>query len=149
MNILAAIVSGVVGTAVMTMVMVMAPKMGMPKMDIIGMLGTMFSKDSNRAMGGGMHLMMGIIFALIYAVLWNAGIGSATVVGGLIFGVVHWLISGLMMGGVPMMHAGVKAGTVTAPGIYMTNSGGMMSFMGGLIGHAIFGIVVALTYSLF
>ncbi len=48
-----------------------------------------------------------------------------------------------------MMHAGIKAGTVAAPGVFMVKTGGMMSFMGGLMGHAIFGVVVALVYGLF
>ncbi|MCL4267744.1 MAG: hypothetical protein KJ069_31550 [Anaerolineae bacterium] len=43
MSILGAIIAGVVGTIVITMVMAMAPKMGMPKMDIVGMLGSLFS----------------------------------------------------------------------------------------------------------
>ena len=148
MNVLAAIVSGVAGTIVMTMVMAMAPRMGMPEMDIIGMLGTMFGK-SNRALGTTMHLMMGVIFALVYAVLWNAGIGSATLLGGLIFGSVHWVITGMMMGVIPMMHAGIKSGDVLAPGLYMTNNAGFMAFVGGLIGHMVFGLVVARVYALF
>ncbi|MFQ5434035.1 MAG: DUF6789 family protein [Anaerolineae bacterium] len=149
MNILGAIVAGIVGTIVMTMVMVMAPKMGMPKMDIVGMLGSMFNTKSNRPMGMAMHGMMGVVFAIIYALLWNAGIGTVSWLGGVVFGVVHWLVSGAMMGGMPMMHAGVKAGTVNAPGVYMTNNGGAMAFMGGLIGHVIFGLVVALVYGAF
>lgn len=54
-----------------------------------------------------------------------------------------------MMGGVPMMHAGIKAGTVQAPRVYMISNGGIMAFMGGLIGHAIYGLVVALVYGFF
>jgi hypothetical protein len=96
-----------------------------------------------------MHFMMGVVFAIIYAALWAAGVGAATWVGGLIFGAVHWLIAGLMMGGVPMLHAGVKAGTVKAPGVYMMSGGGMMAFVGGLIGHVIYGLVVALVYGAF
>jgi len=153
MNIVGAIVAGLVGTAVMTMMMNMAPKMGMPKMDVVGMMSTMFDKNGNKMMGLGMHFMMGVVFAIIYALLWNAGIGGGSTTGGLIltgaiFGAVHWLIAGLMMGGMNMMHAGVKAGTVEAPGLYMMNNGGMMSFMGGLMGHVVFGIVVALVYGL-
>jgi hypothetical protein len=45
MNILGAIVAGLVATAIFTMVMLMAPKM-----DIVSMLGTMFGKE-NRALG--------------------------------------------------------------------------------------------------
>ncbi|RMD96586.1 MAG: hypothetical protein D6816_18735 [Bacteroidetes bacterium] len=149
MNIIGAVVAGIVGTIVMTMVMVMAPKMGMPKMDIVGMLGAMFSPESNRMMGMVMHVMMGVVFAIIYALLWNAGIGTVSLLWGLIFGAGHWLVSGAMMGGMSMMHAGVKAGTVNAPGIYMTNNGGAMAFMGGLVGHMVFGLVVALTYGAF
>ncbi len=63
--------------------------------------------------------------------------------------VVHWLIVGLMMGGVPMLHAGVKAGTVKAPGVCMMSDGGMMAFVGGLIGHVLYGLIVALVYGLF
>jgi hypothetical protein len=149
MNIIGAIVAGVVGTIVMSMIMLMAPRMGMPKMAIWEMLGSMFSKDGNVGLGWAMHFMMGVIFALIYAALWAAGIGSATWASGLIFGAVHWLIAGLVMGGVPMMHVGIKAGTIQAPGVYMLNAGGMMAFVGGLVGHAVYGLVVALVYGFF
>jgi hypothetical protein len=149
MNIIGAIVAGLVGTIIISMVMMMAPKMGMPKMAIWEMLGAMFSPDGNVALGWAMHLMMGIVFGLIYAALWAAGLGSVSVVSGLIFGIVHWLVAGLMMGGMPMMHAGIKAGAVSAPGVFMLKNGGMMGFMGGLMGHAIFGVVVALVYGLF
>ena len=132
MNIIGAIVAGLVGTVAMSMVIAMAPTMGMPKMAIWEMLGTMFSKERNVGLGWVMHFMMGVVFAVIYAALWSAGIGSAT-----------WV------GGVPMMHAGVKAGTVKAPGVYMTSAGGMMAFVGGLIGHVIYGLVVALVYGVF
>ena len=149
MNALGAIVAGLVGTIVMSLVMAMAPIMGMPKMDIVGMLGSMLTKDGNTTLGWVMHLMMGIVFALIYAGSWGLHIGAATLAFGLLFGVVQWLIVGLMMGGVPMLHAGIKAGSVQTPGVYMISAGGTLAFMGGLIGHAIYGLVVALVYGFF
>ncbi len=149
MNILGAIIAGIIGTLVMTMVMMAAPQMGMPKMDIVGMLGSMFSAKSNRMLGMVMHFMMGVIFAIVYALLWNAGIGTVGLLWGAVFGAGHWLVTGVMMGGMSMMHAGVKAGTVNAPGLFMTNNGGMMAFIGGLMGHVIFGLVVAFVYGLF
>ena len=133
----------------MSMIMAMAPKMGMPKMAIWEMLGSMFSKDGNNALGWVAHFMMGVIFAIIYAALWSVGVGSVSVGSGALFGAVHWLIAGLMMGGVSMMHAGIKAGTVKAPGVYMMSDGGMMAFVGGLIGHVVYGVVVALVYGAF
>lgn len=148
MNIIGAIVAGLAGTVVISMIMAMGPRMGMPKMAIWEMLGTMFSKEGNVGLGWVMHFMMGMIFAIIYAALWAAGIGSATLLSGVVFGAVHFLIAGLMMGGMPMLHAGIKAGTVQAPGVLMLNSG-VMGFMGGLIGHVVYGLVVALVYGLF
>jgi len=148
MNVFSAILAGLVGTLGISMVMAIAPKMGMPKMDIVDMLSTMFG-NPNRVLGWMMHFMMGIIFALIYAFLWSLGVGSATWLNGLIFGAVHWSVVGMIMGMIPMMHAGIKSGTVQAPGLWMTNNGGTMAFVGGLMGHMVFGLVVALIYNLF
>jgi uncharacterized membrane protein YagU involved in acid resistance len=147
MNILSAVIAGVVASLVFSIVLAMAPRMGMPKMDIVSLLGSMFSAKSNQALGWMMHLMMGIVFALIYAFLWSSGIGAPTWLGGLIFGAVQWLIVGMVMGMIPMMHVGIKSGAVKAPGLWMTNHGGFMAFMGGLVGHMIFGIVIALVYA--
>jgi len=147
MNILNAVIAGVVASLVFSMVLALAPKMGMPKMDIVSLLGSMFSAKSNQALGWMMHVVMGAVFALIYAFLWSLGIGTATWVGGLIFGVVQWLVVGMVMGMMPMLHVGIKSGAIEAPGLWMTNNGGLMAFLGGLIGHVIFGIVIALVYT--
>jgi len=147
MNILSAVIAGVVASLVFSMVLAIAPKMGMPNMDIVNLLGSMFSAKPNPMLGWMMHLMMGIVFALLYAFLWSSGIGGATWLGGLIFGAVQWLVVGMVMGMIPMMHVGIKRGAVQAPGMWMTNNGGAMAFMGGLVGHMIFGVVIALVYA--
>ncbi|MEN8172387.1 MAG: DUF6789 family protein [Chloroflexota bacterium] len=149
MNVLAAVLAGLIGTVVITMLMAMAPKMGMPKMDMVGILGSMFGAPGNRGLGLLIHLMMGAVFGLIYAALWSAGVGSLTAVGGIVFGIVHWLAAGMMMAPMSMMHAGIKSGALPAPGAYMLKNGGMKAFMGGLVGHAVFGLVVALVYPIF
>jgi len=146
MNVLNAVFSGFIATLVFSMILSMAPKMGLPKMDIVSLLGSMFGKN-NPVLGWMMHFMMGVVFSLIYAYLWSLGIGNATWLYGLIFGSVHWLMVGVVMGAIPMMHAGIKSGEVQAPGMWMTNQGGWMAFMGGLIGHMIFGITFGLVYS--
>lgn len=146
MNVLAAIIAGISGTLLMSLLMAMAPVMGMPRMDIVSLLGTMFNPEGNRVVGWILHLMMGGIFALIYSALWSAGIGSSNIWGGLAFGAVHWLVAGLIMGGMPMLHSGIRAGNIEAPGVYMINASGMMSFAGGLLGHLIYGLSVALIY---
>lgn len=149
MNVLGAVIAGIIGTVVFSVMMAMGPKMGMPKMDIVGMLGTMSNEQGNRTLGWIVHLMMGILFAIAYALLWGAGIGSPTLLWGLVFGAIHWLFAGVAMGAVPMVHVGIKEGTVGVPGVFMLNQGGTMAFMGGLMGHMLFGLVVALVYGAF
>jgi hypothetical protein len=64
----------------MTPFMYGAPMMGMAKMDIVGMLGSMFTANKGLATALCLmaHSMAGVAFALIYALLWTIGIGSAT-----------------------------------------------------------------------
>ncbi len=140
MNVIGAIIAGVVGTAVMTILMYVAPMMGMPKMDIIGMLGSMITTDKRQATGLGlaMHMMMGILFALVYALLWSAGVGGATALWGIVFGAIHTIAVLIVM---PMMMR-------VHPRPPEMDSG-PMTMMGQLVGHMVFGLVVALVYATF
>ena len=147
-DLIGAIASGAVATAVMTAMMMMAPMMGMPQMDMPALLGSMFGAPGNKMMGLMMHFMMGIVFAVIYAVLFDAVTGTNIILLGGVFGVAHWFIVGLMTGMMPVMHAGIRSGDVAAPGIYMTNLGGIQAFIGGLMGHVVFGLVVGIVYGL-
>ncbi|NUQ36286.1 MAG: hypothetical protein HUU23_00505 [Caldilineales bacterium] len=142
MNVFAAVIAGLVGTAAMTLLMMLAPAMGMPKMDVMGMLGSMVSRDAGRARGIGavMHFMMGVVFALIYAFLWSQGIGAAAVIWGLIFGLVHGIVAGVMM---PMMSRMMPSSATGAA----SSSGGMAGLMGLVMGHLVFGLIVALVYA--
>ncbi len=145
MNVLAAIVAGLIGTAAMTGLMLMAPKMGMPEMDVMGVLGSMFSQDKGQAkrIGAIIHFMMGAIFAIGYALLWSLGLGSVNVLWGLIFGALHGIGAGVAM---PMMAKVMQPATAGAP-VENEQSGPMM--MGGLVmGHLVFGLVVALVYGI-
>lgn len=137
MSVVPAIVAGVVATAVMTALMAAAPSMGLPRMDVIAMLGTMVSEDEDNArrIGALLHFMMGIIFALIYVWLWGNVIGDATWGWGLLFGLVHGVIAALVMPLMMRMHP-------RPPQM----EGGPMMMVGLLAGHMVFGIVVALLY---
>lgn len=138
MNLLNAVLSSLAGTLVMTALMYMAPTMGMPKMDIIGMLGTMFTPNQStaRLMGIVAHFMMGAVFAIVYALLWSLGIGSPTWLWGVIFGAAHGVVAAMTMPMMMKMH----------PRPPQMDSGPMM-MVGLLVGHMVFGLVVALTYS--
>jgi uncharacterized protein DUF6789 len=138
-----AIAAGFVGTVLMTMLMMMAPLMGMPKMDIAAMLGSMLPGPPP-AMGSvawligfGMHLLIGIVvlsagFALISKYLPT----SSSVVKGVFFGVIVWLIAQLMV--MPMMGAGLFSSNLPQ---------GAMLAAGSLMGHLVYGAVVGLIYN--
>ena len=112
--------------------------MGMPKVDIIAMLGTMFtnSKTISTIIGVMAHLMMGLVFAFIYALLWSFGIGSPTWLWGLIFGAVHGLVLYVIMPMLNRMHP--------RP---VEMEGSPKLVMGMLMVHMLFGLVVALVYA--
>ncbi len=148
-----AIVAGLARTAAMTMLMYMAPMMGLPKMDIIGLLGAMFTPDTRlaRAMGTLMHAVMGIIFALIYARIWNAGLGTATWWIGGVFGAIHGLLVMMVM---PLMLrmpqplvpvGGPGPSRVSSAGAEMEK--GPLTMAGILMGHIVFGVIVGLVYA--
>jgi len=138
MNYIAVIIAGLAGTVAMTILMYLAPLMGMPKVDIIAMLGTMFtnSKTISTIIGVMAHLMMGVVFAFIYALLWSFGIGSPTWLWGLIFGAVHGFMVNLIMPMLNRMHP--------RP---IEMEGGPKLVMGMLMVHMLFGLVVALVYA--
>ncbi len=136
--------TGFAATVLMTALMYMAPLMGMPKMDIATMLGTMFLASPGAAFWLGLmiHLMMGtVLFPAIYHFLLQpvSGSGSGR---GLLFGLLLWATANLMV--MPMMgriHPMVKNGMMPAPGFLMLNLG-VMAPIGSLIGHLLYGVVL-------
>lgn len=106
MNLLNAFLSGLAGTLVMSALMYMAPAMGMPKMDIIGMLGRMFTSNQSaaRVISIITHFMMGVVFAVIYALLLSLGISSPPWLWGVIFGGAHGIVAMLSMPAMMKMH---------------------------------------------
>lgn len=142
MNILGAIVAGLAGTLVFTWMLYYAgPLMSFPKMDIIGLIGSMFSTQRGpaRALGTIGHIVMGTIFGLIYAIVWNAGFGAANWIWGIVFGVVHGLLVAFV--GMPAM----LAMHPRRPEMVSGSKG----LMGMLAGHAVFGLIVGLVYPAF
>jgi uncharacterized membrane protein YagU involved in acid resistance len=147
MSLLAAVIAGLVATVVMTMMMYMAPMMGVPKMDMLQMLGSMMvpmprtvqgsMPESNGmvlGVGAMMHAMMGVVFAIIYALLWSVGLGSASWLWGLVFGAVHSLMAFV---GMPMMSMHPQRPVMPS---------GMMVAAGMVMAHMVFGLVLALVY---
>lgn len=118
--------AGAVGTAAMTMLMLVAPLMGMPKMPIGEMLGSFLGIGS--AAGWAMHLMIGLTLAAVYAAVLATRLPGSPVVRGAIYGVGVFLMAQLVV--TPMMGGGVFSG------------GNVMMIAGSLMGHVVYGGIV-------
>jgi len=120
-----AVIGGIAGTIVMTlMMMYVAPMLTGQPMDIAAMLGGMLG---GYTMGMIAHIMMGVvIFPIAYVIAYDVFPGSP-IVKGLSFGVVLWIAAVVMV--MPMAGAGFM----------MANIGGMMAVMAALMGHLVYG----------
>ena len=149
----AAILAGIIGGVIMSVILYMGIAM-MPrqmKMNLFLMLGTMMVKDTKMAYiaGGMMHIGMSVVFGLIHVALYEAfGLESALVAWGVLFGLGHWVVSGMGLGMVPMMHPLIRNGQMDAPGAFATGYPAMTA-MGFLMLHVVFGILVGAFYTAF
>lgn len=142
-----AAIGGLAGTTVMTGMMLIGKRMGLPTVDAHGILGFVLSAERANPIGYIAHWLMGVIFAIGYALVFRAVPGNPFVLGTLL-GIVHWLIVGWMFGFAPLVHAGMKAGTVPVVGPYMLKSLGFTGFIAGMVGHIVFGLTVTAVYLL-
>lgn len=163
---LPALVAGLAGTLIMTVMMTLATGMGltrMPPMTLV--VGSMMSRDPERAGRFGVmihYIVMGtVVFGIAYAVLF-AGFGSSSALTGALIGAAHGVVfGGIVMPMLPAIHprmtsaaAGeqrtvdTSSGAVmlSAPGIFGSRWGAMTP-VGLVIGHIVYGVVVALIYS--
>jgi uncharacterized membrane protein YkvI len=129
-----AVTGGIVATAVMTMVMFIAPYMGLPKMNPAAMLSGMLGLHI--VIGWIMHFMIGVLFALTYAFFFQKAVRKVqnNYLKGGIFGFAVFLFAQIVMA---IMNAVLKP--ASAPEGSMT-----LMIVGSIIGHIIYGIVVSL-----
>jgi hypothetical protein len=130
MNLKRILLAGAVGTAAMTMLMLVAPFMGMPKMAIGEMLGGFLGIGT--ATGWAVHLVIGLVLATIYAAVFASRLPGSAVVRGAVYGVGVFLMAQLVV--TPMMGGGVFSG------------GNVAMIAGSLMGHLIYGGLVGGLY---
>lgn len=128
-NIGRTILGGLVGTIVLTMLMYLVPPMmGIPKMDVAAMLGSMLG---GWTIGMVMHFVNGVIlFPLIYAFVLYSKLGGTLVLKGTLWGGALWLVAGLVV--MPVIGAG----------LFGTANGGMMAAAASLVGHIVYGALL-------
>ncbi len=124
-----AVIAGLVGTTAMTGLMLAAPMMGMPRMNIGEMLGSMMGGVTG--LGWIAHFMIGTTLATAYAAFFAERLPGPPVVRGMLFGIAPWLLAQVVV--MPMMGAGFFSGSLVAA-------------TGSLMGHLVYGAVVGTVY---
>lgn len=156
------IVAGAVATVVMTALMQMSAAMGMTRMNMALMLGSMFRRDADaaRPLGMTLHFMNGLGFGVLYALVWwaidPADLADAWWIG-LVFGAVHGVVAMAMMPVMSGMHPRVGSDALAVSGragheVRLPPFGfggrgfGPMTPMGILLGHLVFGVVWGIVF---
>lgn len=123
---------GLIATAIMTLVMLMAPLMGMPKMPIGKMLAGFMHLPV--AVGWITHFMIGIVLAGGYVLFFQQAIRVNSILKGALYSLIPFFMAQLIV--MPMMGAGLFSANTPAP---------MMMVMGSLIGHLVYGVALGWT----
>ncbi|MCK6528655.1 DUF1440 domain-containing protein [Myxococcota bacterium] len=123
------ILAGLAGTAAMTALMLAAPMMGMPPMNIGEMLGSMLGGVV--ALGWAAHFMIGVALAGVYAAAFAHRLPGPVAVRGALYGIGPWLLAQVVV--MPMMGAGLFSGSALVAA-------------GSLMGHLVYGAVVGTVY---
>jgi hypothetical protein len=128
-TIVRSVLAGLAATTVMTLVMIMAPLMGMPEMNIGEMLGQFMGVPTFIGWVG--HFMIGVVLAVGYGLFFAPKLNNTPVVRGILYGLIPWFMSQVMVN--PMMGVGIFASNTPAPALMV---------MGSLLGHIVYGAVV-------
>ena len=146
-----AVVAGLIGGTVMSVLLYMGIAM-MPrqmKMNLFLMLGTMVFRDKTMAYAAGamMHAMMSVVFGLIHVAFFVAfDVETSLAAWGLLFGLAHWMVSGMGLGMIGTMHPLMRRGEMAAPGAFALGYPSMTA-MGFLMLHVLFGLLVGTVYA--
>lgn len=135
-KVVAGMIAGFTATVVLSVLMMLKGKMGlMPDLNVIAMLASQMG--GTPTIGWLAHFMIGVVgYGIAYALLFSELALGGHAMRGLALGVVGWLVMMVLV--IPMMGAGLF-------GLQMAS--GIMVPVATLMLHAIFGIVLGLTFS--
>ena len=126
------LLGGIIATLVMTMLMLAAPMMGMPDMKIGNMMAGFMGIPV--WLGWAMHLMIGIVWAMVYVFLVKDRLTLSPAIKGMLFALLPWILMQLML--MPMMGMGVFSADAPNPVIMV---------VGTMMGHLVYGLVLGLS----
>lgn len=145
MNFSKAILAGLLGAAVISLVAFVSRAFGFP-FGFEMVLGSWVLAEAGYlawVIGLGIHLAIGGFFGIVYAALfrWLRVTGGGA---GVVIAVVHLMIAGFVLAAIPPLHPIVPEG-LEPPGYFMSGDGplGVALFVAL---HLVFGAVVGATY---
>lgn len=126
------IVSGILATAVMSVIALMAPLMGMPPMDFGDMLGKRNPfMPIPYAAGWMMHFVVGVMFSGAYNLFAEKRLPGQPALKGILFAMLPFVLAQSVV--MPMM------------GVGFWSNGNVGAVMGSFLGHVVFGAVLGIS----
>ena len=137
MNVGRAAVAGLVGTAAMTALLLVEPSVGLPKIAMGQVLASSLGLTTARlpigpAVGWGLHFIIGMGLALIYAAAFDRRLPGSAVVRGMLYGVLVFVVAQIVF--MPLVGGG------------FFSRGDLELLAGSLLGHLLYGGVTGWAY---
>ncbi len=148
-DLLAAAVAGVLAAQPMEVPVYLQKAFGLPvRQDIFAEAGAMLRVPARlrRTAGWIAHAATGAAVAVLYALFFAAvNADDRFVLWGLLAGVVHFAVGGVVVGGFPLLHPDMARPT-PPPGVFYRHYGRLdvVTFLGG---HLLFGVLVGVLYA--
>jgi uncharacterized membrane protein YagU involved in acid resistance len=155
MNVFSWLVWGFASTIVLTTILAGSQGIGVTRMNIPYLLGTMVTPDRDRAgvLGVAVHVVNGWVFSLIYVAAFHAWGGPAWWKGALIGAVHAAFVLVALMPTLPAMHprmaSETQGPTVTRqlePPGFLALHYGRRTPISVMIAHVVFGIILGMFY---
>lgn len=141
-----AIVAGMIGAVLMTATLSLARGVGVTTLDLPMLLGALLTHEVSSLtwlLGLGMHLGIGAVIALGYAVFFEC-VGAAGPTRGMAVAISHTLIAGVMLAVLPWINRDIPQ-LMAAPGFMGAASGWFTPFL--FVGvHLLYGSIVGGVY---
>lgn len=148
---------GFAATILLTTASSAAQGMGLTRMNLPYMLGTIFTpnRDKAKLYGFFLHMALGWVFSLVYVLLFQA-LGAAGWWRGGIIGLVHaFFVLVVMVGLLPGVHPrmaseqhGPEAQNLLEPPGFLAMHYGVQTPLSIVLSHALFGVILGAFYQL-
>jgi hypothetical protein len=137
MNVVRAAVAGLVGTAVMTALLLVEPSIGLPKIAMGQVLSTSLGLITAHltigpGLGWGLHFVIGMVLGVVYAADFDRRLPGPSVVRGMLYGAGVFVVAQVAF--MPLVGGG------------LFSRGDMELLAGSLLGHLLYGGVIGWSY---